>query len=203
MDENTTAVTTTTNYLSKGSTVNNEESADHDATNEEEDVLDSIRIEGYIEEQADPEAMPNNDFCFTEDDFLELVTEMNDSTRHRGVWHNAWKEIHELEREEAVYQNAKECKVTWKVIKECDEDLFEEVRLKESDLLQKSFTANIPEDSASDSSIKSSNHDTEADEDYCDVFWKIWPQEVGDELEKVNKAITKENVLQIKQHSSA
>ena len=60
MAENTTAVTTTTNSLSEGSTVNNEESADHDATNEEEDVLDHIRIEGDIEEQADPEAMPNN-----------------------------------------------------------------------------------------------------------------------------------------------
>ena len=170
MAENTTAVTTTTNSLSEGSTVNNEESADHDATNEEEDVLDHIRMEGDIEEQADPEAMPNNDFCFTEDDFLESVTEMNDATRHRGVWHNAWKEIHELEGEEVVCQNAKEGKVPWKVIKECDEDLFEEARLKETNLLQKSFTANIPEDSASDSSSESDDHDTEANEDYCDVF---------------------------------
>jgi len=26
------------------------------------------------------------------------------------------------------------------------------------------------------------------------VFLQLWPQEIGDELEKVNKAITKENV---------
>jgi len=65
--------------------VNNEESADNNTINKEEDVLDPILIEGDIEEQADLEAMPNNDFCFTEDDFLESVTEMNDATRHRGV----------------------------------------------------------------------------------------------------------------------
>jgi len=64
-----------------------------------------------------------------------------------------------------VCRNAKEGKVTWKVIKESDKDLFEEVRLKESDLLLKIFTANIHEDSASDSSIESSDHDTEANED--------------------------------------
>ena len=26
------------------------------------------------------------------------------------------------------------------------------------------------------------------------MFWKLWPQEIGNELEKLNKAITKENV---------
>jgi len=72
--ENTTAATTNTSSLSKSSTVNNEESADHDSTNYEEGVLDSTRIEGCIEEQANPEAIPNNDFFFTEDNFLESIT---------------------------------------------------------------------------------------------------------------------------------
>jgi len=184
---NTATATTTNNSLSEGSTVNNEERADHDATNEEEDVLDGIQIEGSIEEQANPEDMPNNDFCFTEDDFLESITKMNDSTRHRGVWHNAWKEINGLEGEEVVCQIQKEGRMKWKVIKAFNEGLFKEIILKETDLLQKIIIANIPEDSASDSS-------TEANEDYCDMFWKLWPQEIGNELEKLNKAIIKENV---------
>ena len=99
MDDNTTAAATTTHLLSKCSTINNEKITDHDATNEEEDILYAIRIEGCIEEQADPESIPNNDFCFTEDKFLESITEMNDATRHHAVWHNALKEIHKLESE--------------------------------------------------------------------------------------------------------
>lgn len=61
MAENTINVTTITNSLSDGSTVSNAESADHDATNEEEDVLDLIWIQGDIEEaNTNPEAKSNN-----------------------------------------------------------------------------------------------------------------------------------------------
>ena len=49
--------------------------------------------------------MPNNDFYFTEDDFLESITEMSNATKRRGVWHNTGKEINELEGEEVVFQN--------------------------------------------------------------------------------------------------
>ena len=106
MAENTTAAMTTTNYLSKGSTVNNEESADHDATNDEENILDPIRIEGGLEERADTEATPNTDFCFTKDVFLESITEINDATRHLVVWHKTWKKFNELEGEEIVCQKS-------------------------------------------------------------------------------------------------
>ena len=48
-----------------------------DAINEEEDVLDPAQIvDGDNDNAPDPEDedpayLPNNDFCFTEDDFLE------------------------------------------------------------------------------------------------------------------------------------
>ena len=58
------------------------DSADYDATNEEEDPLNPADIEGDANNDDDPASeagpqdpisLPNNDFCFTEDDFLELV----------------------------------------------------------------------------------------------------------------------------------
>jgi len=135
--DNTTAATTTTSSLSKGSTVNNEESADHDATNYKEDVFRFyLNWGGYRRTSQSRSYTKQRCIFFTEDDFLESITEISNATRHRGVWHNALEEINELEGEEVVCQNQEEGKVTWKVIKECDEDLFEEIRLKEIDLLQ-------------------------------------------------------------------
>ena len=32
----------------------------------------------------------NNDFCFTEEDFIESQTVMNDATRHWGAYNITW-----------------------------------------------------------------------------------------------------------------
>ena len=32
------------------------------------------------------DSAPNNDFCFTEEDFLRASNEMNDATRHQGIY---------------------------------------------------------------------------------------------------------------------
>ena len=55
--------------------------------------------------------LPNNDFCFTEDDFLQSFTVMNDTTRHRGFCHNSWKKIRELDGKEVTCRNTKDGKV--------------------------------------------------------------------------------------------
>ena len=49
-----------------------------------------------VDEDND-EALPNNDFCFTEDDFLEAQANMNEATRHIGVYNSTWTKIRELE----------------------------------------------------------------------------------------------------------
>ena len=183
------------------------DSADYDATNEEEDPLNPADIEGDANDDDASEAdlpelipLPNNDFCFTEDDFLESVTGMNDATRHRGVWHDTWKKIKELEGKEIECNNAKDGKVVWKVIKECDEDTFRYIREREIKMIvDKSFDPLIPQElestdtteSDSDTASTASNKKTD---DYSDVFWKLWPQGMDNDLEKLNMKITLENV---------
>ena len=80
-----------------------ENSAEYDATNEEEESLNPADVEGGAndDKEVDPDAtssmvprddskVPNNEFCFTEDDFLQSVIGMNDTTRHQCVWHDLW-----------------------------------------------------------------------------------------------------------------
>ena len=185
------------------------DSADYDATNEEEDPLNPADIQGDVNDDDDPASdagpqdpvsLPNNDFCFTEDDFLESVTGMNDATRHRGVWHDAWKKITELEGKEIECNNAKDGKVVWKVIKECDEDAFRYIREREIKMcVDKKFDPLIPQEreptdtTGSESDTASTVSDKKTD-DYQDVFWKLWPQGMEDDLEKLNMKITAENV---------
>ena len=42
------------------------------------------------------ELILNNDFCFTEEDFLRASNEMNDATRHQGIYSDTWRKIKNL-----------------------------------------------------------------------------------------------------------
>ena len=66
---------------------------------------------------------PNNDFCFTEDDFLEARTNMNEATRHTGTYNLAWSEIKSLEGESVECRNA-DGVVTWKIVSGVEYDVF-------------------------------------------------------------------------------
>ena len=64
------------------------DTANLDATNEEEDVLDPTQIDDNDDNAPDPEDedpahLPSKDFCLTEDDFLESLSNVSDATRHR------------------------------------------------------------------------------------------------------------------------
>ena len=175
---------TTTTLTAELSTV--DDASNLDAINEEEDVLDPAQIvDGDNDNAPDPEDedpanLPNNDFCFTEDDFLESLSNMNDATRHRSKWRDAWQIIKGLEGEEVVCQNAADGKVAWKVITECDEDIFESIRIRELEILKKTFNPIIPEAGVNDP-------------DCCDRFWDVWPRSVDTDLERINIAIDTEN----------
>ena len=72
---------------------------------------------------------------------------MNAETRHRGVWHNLWKKIRELEGKEVTCRNAKDDKVVWKGIKKCDDNLFCDIRKCEIKIIvNKSFNSLIPQE---------------------------------------------------------
>ena len=53
-----------------------------------EELLADIQSQDETEEEED--FTPNNDFCFTEDDFLEARTNMNKATRHAGSYIQTW-----------------------------------------------------------------------------------------------------------------
>ena len=72
-------------------------------------ILDAINeVEGYINPNSldeddvleveendlnNSESLPNNDFCFTKDDFIESINNINDATRYRGNYHFTWNKI--------------------------------------------------------------------------------------------------------------
>ena len=78
------------------------DTVDLDATIEEEDVLDPAQIEDnddnvLVADNEDPIHIPNNDFCFIEDDFIESLNNINGVIKHRSAYHNAWKIARDLE----------------------------------------------------------------------------------------------------------
>ena len=81
--------------MSNTGSVVNDEAEDPtvmDAVTEEEDTL--IPVETMMEDDCqDDNSHPNNDFCFTEDDFIDSVNNMNDATRHRSNYNSIWDHI--------------------------------------------------------------------------------------------------------------
>ena len=77
----------------------------NDATEDEEDTFG-----GELDIDDSSVSAPNNDFCFTEADFVNTVT--TDET-NKVVWHQArhskaWKEIKSLEGEEILCGSGKD-----------------------------------------------------------------------------------------------
>ena len=83
-----------------------------DAINEVEDYINqnSLDKDDLLEVEEtylnNSESFPNNDFCFTEDDFIEFVNNINDATRHRGNYHFTWNRIKDLEGVEYISNTA-------------------------------------------------------------------------------------------------
>ena len=175
------------------------DASNFDAFNEEEDdVLDPAQIDDDIDvddddddaldpEDEDPAHLPNNNSYFTEHDFLESLSNLNDATRHRHKWHEAWQTIKGFEGEEVVCDNAADGKVTWKVISECDEDMFASIRMRELELLNNSFNPMIE----NEPEVSDNHHDC------SDRFWDMWSQSVDTDLERINIAID-EKIRRIK-----
>ena len=54
------------------------------------------------EEDSIQNSHPHNDFCFTVDDFIESLNNMNDATKHRINYKNTWDQIKALDGVEYV-----------------------------------------------------------------------------------------------------
>ena len=50
-------------------------------------------LEGIEEDVNNSDSFPNNDFFFTEEDFIESLHNINDTARHRGNYNCTWNKL--------------------------------------------------------------------------------------------------------------
>ena len=126
---------------------------------------------------------PNNNFCFTESDFLEGVTNMNQAFKHHGIRNAAWDKIHKLVgREVECKSNNKDGCIKWKVVPGVFIDDFKCRRENEEVLFRSNF---IP--LSIDESIKNKNS-------YTEMFWKLMLSNTDFDIEKLNEIISADNL---------
>ena len=150
-----------------------EDTAANDAIEEEEDVRD---VDVVVEE----EGTPNNDFCFTEADFLEYQSGMNSATLHRNKHKIAWEEIKALTGEEVVVESSQDGKIVWRVVPSVLED-------KMSKIVEKEIAHY---NNKNNSVFKNNNF-----KDVAEAFWSTWPVDIDEDITRLNEAIKAENTL--------
>ena len=106
--------------------------------NEETPNEGSVGINTNVtEEQVDEsEGVPNNDFCFTHDDFIEYQSSMNDATRHQNKHTVVWSEIKAMEGEQVSVSSAQGT-IKWKVVESVEDDDMTKVIGEELEVYQK------------------------------------------------------------------
>ena len=158
------------------------DAAADDAIEEDEDNLGAVLAGGGGGGSEDVDH-PNNDFCFTEEDFIESRTAMNDATRHWGTYNVTWQTIQRLKGEVVEMTNAKDGKCKWTVIDNIEEDYFDEIRPNEEEIYKsKEFCPII------------GTGDKFTEDDYHKSFWFIWPETIDTDLKRLNTAIEKDNL---------
>ena len=125
--------------------------------------------------------LPNNDFCFTPEDFIETRAESNVATRHAGAYSKAWNDIKALIGE-TVESRSSKGNVQWTIVDAAEEDHFCQRRTAELLYFKEKFSPSVNGD------IVFHNLD-----DLSIAFWKLWPGNVDLEVEKVNKIIDQQN----------
>lgn len=169
-----------------------DETEDHNEPHmmEEDQTLERVDPNAENNEQDEsedgPECHPNNDFCFTEADFLETRNQMNDATRHHGSYHAAWDRIQSLEGQVVETTNSKFGNMKWTVVKSdsITDDVFKIRRKEEVRSLEENILPMREED------------DTNTFTDQTDFnasFWCMWPTSIEDDLDKLNEAIVLDN----------
>ena len=89
-------------------TIASDDPAAEDAVEEDEDNLQAIITAvgvGDTNQDTEESDHPNNDFCFTEADFIETRTAMNDAMRHQGTHTTTWTAIKALKGEVVETRN--------------------------------------------------------------------------------------------------
>ena len=144
----------------------------------EDELLADSQPQDEIEEEED--FTPNNDFCFTEDDFLEARTNMNEATRHAGSYHETWSKIRALTGDTVEVKHS-EGNVIWRIVGSVEDDIFAARREAELKLFRENFCPVVDARECDDA------------EDFSKMFWCLWPVNAQDDLDKLNQIIDKDN----------
>ena len=96
-----------------------ENEGNEDVPNEGGPPINANATEEAVDES---EGVPNNDFCFTHDDFIEYQLSMNDATRHQNTHTVAWNEIKAMEGEEVSVSSSVQGTIKWKVVESVQDD---------------------------------------------------------------------------------
>ena len=151
-----------------------------DAEESEAGVLMVANDEGNVEGAGDggDVALPNNDFCFTTEDFIETRSQMNEATRHHGTYLNAWQDIQRLLGEEVEVGNTSSGMIVWKIVKSVNDDEFSNVSYSQDEA---GYSIHDPSG-------------TFSEQDYAKAFWHLWPTNIDDDVLKLNNIIDSGNV---------
>ena len=116
--------------------------------------------------------MPNNDFCFTNDDFIEYRTGINDATRHQGKYREAWETIKSLQGHEQICTSSYG-KVKWTFIDKVVNDNFETIRTYEDKIFEDKHYSPVIDPTI----LKGL--------DFSKSFWYLWPTEIDDDVSNI------------------
>ena len=145
-----------------------------DAVEELEDHNNPQLMEDNVANNVEDEGVacnnnhPNNNFCFTQEDFLETQYQMNDATRHHGSYNEAWDTIKALEGKVIETSNAKMGKMQWTVV--ASESIVQDnFSFIEQDELRRHKEKMVPLKSNEDILNFSGSID------FSPRFWLLWP----------------------------
>ena len=108
-----------------------------DAVEEDEDNIDIASDEDTDTPEEANQGILNNDFCFSEADFLNYQTSMNDATRHQSKHSLAWDVIKNLTDEEVKCSSSGDGNLTWKVVERVYDDELQKIRIEEEFFFQR------------------------------------------------------------------
>ena len=144
------------------------------------------------EEDQEVEGCPNNNFCWTEEDFLDdmnqFIDNIHEASRHRNAYQSAWAKINGLEGHQETVSSAKDGSITWRVVPDI---LLDELK----DARERYRVIFLTEKSCPIQNVQSLKDNMT----FVKGFWISWPLKVDDCVVKVNVEIEKEN-LNRKEH---
>ena len=113
---------------------------------------------------------------------MHFRNNVNDATRHQGVYQEAWGKIKALEGTVVPCSSAKDGTVEWKVVEKVTKDDFAEVRESEEKLYNEEYCTALKDIAVGEKG------------NYSDLFWHLWPGNLNDDISAINAAIMKENI---------